>query len=79
MKFQNNTNNRIKFCLGEKSRFDWVTVRPNETIDLEDEDRATAHGLVKCEKCEDCEVKSEESSIGKVKVETKKIRKKKRK
>ena len=74
MKFKNNTSERIKFCLGYKHGYDWVTVRPGECKDIvdEEEERALIHGLEKCE------VKAVTSSVGKKKVETKKVKKRKK-
>ena len=73
MKFTNKGTERIKFCLGSQHNYDFVTVRPGEVKELEDEKRALAHGLVEFE--EKPEVKAVETSIGKTKVETKKIKK----
>ena len=70
MEFTNNTSERIKFCLGYKYDNRWVTVRPGEYKEIEDEERALSHGLVKCE------VKAVKSSIGKKQIETKKKAKK---
>lgn len=72
MKFKNNTDERIKFCLSQEERNAWVTVRPGESVDLKDEERAMIWGLEKCE------IKAVKSSIGSSKVETKKLKKSKK-
>ena len=75
MKFKNETSERIKFPLEGPSP-DWMTVRPGEEAEIEDEKRALAWGLTEVKEVETKEVKeevkAETSSIGKTKVETKK-------
>lgn len=66
MKFINRTTERIKFPLKGNCP-DWITVRPGAEVELEDVERAIAHGLAEVKE----EVKAVESSIGKTKVETK--------
>lgn len=81
MLFKNKTTERIKFPLRGIIP-EWVTVRPNEEIELSEEykDRAISHGLVEVTTISTenlAEIESENSSIGETKVETKKIRKRK--
>lgn len=77
MKFENKTGERIKYCLGDREKYDFVTIRPGEKKELKDEARALANGLTEYEEPkEEEEVKAVESTIGKKVVETKVIKKK---
>ena len=78
MKFENKTEERIKFPL-KGTVPEWITVRPGECMELEDENdnhhRALAHGLVveTVKKKAVKAVKAVKHKIAKNKVETKKV------
>lgn len=89
MLFKNETAERIKYPTNSPVS-DWITVRPGEHKEIKDEKRALAHGLTPVKapvkdadgepvgKARE-EVKAEESSVGKEKVETKQLKAKKSK
>lgn len=77
MKFENKTTERIKYCLGIDNKYDFVTIRPGETKELEDRARAIANGLTEYEEPKE-EVKAIKSTIGKKVVETKVVKRKSR-
>ena len=72
MLFENTTSERIKFCLGFRHGYDFVTIRPGERGEVPDSEinRALKHGLVEY-KPKPVKTKAVKSSIGKRKVETK--------